>query len=65
MSSLRDKINSIINHTTDIDKGLLVLRMLEDEGLGLDGNGWIDDDQEAQEKIWSEEVEIALDEALL
>lgn len=65
MSNLRDKINKIISHETSMDKGLLVLRLLEDEGLGIDGNGWIDNDPEAQEQIWSDEVENELDEALL
>lgn len=59
--TLREKINQVVNSETELDKGLLVLSLLDGEGLGLDGNGWLDDDEVASEHLWSDDVRNELD----
>lgn len=45
---LRVKIKAIIESTDDKNLAALkVLELLEDSGLSLVGNGWLDDDDEA------------------
>ena len=53
--SLREKLNKIINADCKADKGLLIINLLEDMGMSLEGNGWLDDDPEAAENAWTRE----------
>lgn len=53
--TLREQLNKIINSNHDGDKGLLIINLLEDKGLSLEGNGWLDDDPEATECCWTSE----------
>jgi hypothetical protein len=50
--TLRDKIKTAIDSAKgDSDKAAIdVCRLLEDE-IGLDGNGWFDDDEEMRELL--------------
>lgn len=54
--TLREKINRIIESDTELDRGLLIVSLLDNEGLSLDGNGWLDDDPACSEELYSDEV---------
>lgn len=54
--SLRKDIDKIINSSSSKCRGMLIIQYLDDKGLSIDGNGWLDDDTEAQEQLDSDEI---------
>lgn len=62
--TLRKQINKIIDSDTSYDKALLIIQYLEDEGISLDGNGWLDNDTETSELLYEGEILEELEKVL-
>jgi hypothetical protein len=54
--TFKNQLDAIINSNTTLDKSLLIINFLEDQGLSLYGNGWLDNDTKTMIDAESDEV---------